>query len=167
MEKEEKKNNIGSVAPKNLNFDSDKNKQGSQQHVAEDEFQKKAREKQEKNLEQIMKETEVGKKLTGKITKIVIVLILLIMLSIPIFTVETYYVEYVVEDSGIKSLGYLLNKPEGPLFKEAFDDYYKVYNDFEPKCVYLALTKETGTGDNSVVMEHGNSDEVLSLRDDE
>lgn len=41
-------------------------------------------------MENLLKESEIGKKITSKITKIVILLILLIMLSQPIFSYETY-----------------------------------------------------------------------------
>lgn len=135
--------------------------------MIEDEFQRKAREKQERDLEQIMKETEVGKKLTGKITKIVIVLILMIMLSIPLFTVDTYYLDYAVEDSGIKSLGYLLTEGNSTLFLESFNNYFEEYNDYEPKCVYLVLTKKTGNADDVTVTSKGSLEDLDGLRQDE
>ena len=44
-------------------------------------FQEEENQKQRKKMENLLKESEIGKKITGKITKIVILLILLIMLS--------------------------------------------------------------------------------------
>lgn len=44
-------------------------------------FQEEENQKQRKKMENLLKESEIGKKITSKITKIVILLILLIMLS--------------------------------------------------------------------------------------
>lgn len=56
-------------------------------------------------LEDLLKETEVGKKLTAKITKIVISLILMIMFSVPLFSLDTYSVSYDIATAGITSIG--------------------------------------------------------------
>ena len=53
----------------------------------------------------MLKETEVGKKLTAKITKIVITLILMIMFSVPLFSLDTYVISYDVETAGVTSIG--------------------------------------------------------------
>ena len=59
----------------------------------------------EKEMEALLKETEVGKKLTSKISKIVIILILMVMFSIPLFNIDTYVMEYEVASAGVASIG--------------------------------------------------------------
>ena len=59
----------------------------------------------DKDLEDLLKETEVGKKLTAKITKIVITLILMIMFSVPLFSLDTYVIDYEIGTAGITSIG--------------------------------------------------------------
>lgn len=67
-------------------------------------YKEMEREKREKELENLLQETQVGKKLSDKIRKIVISLILLVMFSIPLFSIDTYVEQYTVSSASLKSL---------------------------------------------------------------
>ena len=53
---------------------------------------------------QIPQETNVGKKLSDLTTRRVIMLVMSIMLSIPIFSLDTYIEEYTSYESGLRSI---------------------------------------------------------------
>lgn len=71
----------------------------------EQQLELQRQQEHDKKLEELMKETTVGKRLRAKITKIVVSLILLIMLSVPVFSTDTYLAEYLLEEASVKSLG--------------------------------------------------------------
>ena len=54
--------------------------------------------------EEPFQETNVGKRLSDLTTKRVISLVLSIMISIPLFSVDTYFVEYTSYQSGAENL---------------------------------------------------------------
>lgn len=58
---------------------------------------------------EVFQETKVGKKLSDLTTKRVIILILSIMISIPLFSTDTYFTDYTSYQSGIQNLLFLFN----------------------------------------------------------
>lgn len=83
--------------------------------------------------ENLFEETKVGKKLADLTTKRVIILILSIMISIPIFSTDTYFAEYTSYQSGVQNLLFLFslnpdyrtNQP----FQFAWTNFVKIHTD--------------------------------------
>ena len=73
-----------------------------QNDLVEFEFELKVRD--ERIIQDAIKETEVGRKVTSNITKILISLIMLIMVSVPLFANETYSSQYTDQETSIDLL---------------------------------------------------------------
>lgn len=125
------------------------------------EAETKSKSQNDKELEMILKETEVGKKITSKITKIVISLILLIMLSTSLFSIDTYIPNYVVENAAVNSIGYLLKDPTSSITKLSVEEMFDNFHSIEPKARYIALVDESNS---ATIFSVGSISDVESLR---
>ena len=72
---------------------------------------------------ELPQETNVGRKLSDLTTKRVITLVMSVMISIPIFTVDTYVTDYTSCESGLKSLYALNQTSDTYAYNIALDNY--------------------------------------------
>lgn len=92
-----------------------------------------AEELEELEDESIFKETNVGKQLSELTTKRVIILILSIMISIPIFSIDTYWPDYSSYQSGLQNLSYLLKKNTNIEDNKMFQKGWQAYVNFHTR----------------------------------
>lgn len=86
---------------------------------------------EELNDNELYQETNVGKQLSDLTTKRVIILILSIMISIPIFSIDTYWSDYSSYQSGAKNLIFMLSRNKdlavNRMFLRAWRDYIELH----------------------------------------
>ena len=87
-----------------------------------EQTEKSAAGSDEKKFE-LPQETNVGRKLSDLTTKRVITLVMSVMISIPIFTVDTYVTDYTSCESGLKSLYALNQTSDTYAYNIALDNY--------------------------------------------
>jgi hypothetical protein len=95
-------------------------------------------------IEDLLKETNVGKQLSDLTTKRVIILILSIMISIPILTIDTYWPEYSSYQSGLQNLSYMLKKNgnirENSMFLKGWKSYVDIHTSADSSDTLRKLT---------------------------
>jgi hypothetical protein len=94
-------------------------------------------------------ETNVGKKLSNRTTKRVILFVLSIMCCIPIYSTTTYKKTYTAFDSGVKNLYFWIKNETvasftstnccTPQFNAAWDEYWEAHNETRTKLLYIKL----------------------------
>lgn len=109
------------------------------------------------NEKELLKESNAGKQLSDLTTKRVIILILSIMISIPIFSIDTYWADFSSYQSGLRNLMYLLNKntnyKSNDLFLKAWKNYVDLYgqkSDASNILVKLNLIQKNSTFPDSI-----------------
>src|SRR3990167_2221270 len=109
------------------------------------------------NEKDLLKESNAGKQLSDLTTKRVIILILSIMISIPIFSIDTYWADFSSYQSGLRNLIYLLNKNtsfnDNTVFLKAWKNYVDLYgknSDASNILVKLNLIQKNSTFADSI-----------------
>lgn len=122
---------------------------------------------EDKNIEKQFedKETKIGQKLTETTSKKIIMIVLIIMISIPIFTADTYTTSYVIHQGGVDTLHKIVNQPNfsmnDPIFVETWDYIVKEYSKFYAKLIVLQLNLGS---DSKVIKEYGDISEFTDHR---
>jgi len=118
--------------------------------------------------EEIFQETNVGKQLSDLTTKRVIILILSIMISIPIFSIDTYWPDTSSYLSGVRNLLYVLNRDQNyannQIFLKAWKAYIVAYSDEGNQNVLRKLNlirKDSSQPDSTDDL----TDEIIQLTD--
>lgn len=106
--------------------------------------------------DQVYEETNVGKQLSDLTTKRVIILILSIMISIPIFSIDTYWSDYSSFNSGVQNLVFLLNRDRdlarNGLFQQGWRSFIEMHTvgEFPGTLLNISLLrKDSSFPDNS------------------
>lgn len=92
--------------------------------MGEDEPQKTDGDEKEEN-KVVDNETNVGKKLSDLTTKRVVIIVMLLMISIPIFNADTYFQNKSIYEQGVQEL-YKVLKIEGTP-NEKFDEIWNIF----------------------------------------
>jgi len=121
-------------------------------------------------LEEV-KESNVGKELISNITKTVIGLILVIMISIPLFNSDTYLDDnYTGQTSALMQMQRISTKDSSPLFLYTFDALYNHFQDQTIPIIYMNVSKsqdQDPTNTVHTVASRGDYALKESLRSDE
>lgn len=118
-------------------------------------------EKVEKQFED--KETKIGQKLTETTSKKIIIIVLVIMISIPIFNSETYLQGYNYFQSGVDTLHLVVNQKDFSLDSELFKNNWNFMVDhpsqFNATLINLQVISNSvkSGGVNTVLKEYGTS----------
>ena len=92
-------------------------------------------------------------------------IVLIIMISIPIFTADTYTTSYVIHQGGVDTLHKIVNQPNfsmnDPIFVETWDYIVKEYSKFYAKLIVLQLNLGS---DSKVIKEYGDISEFTDHR---
>lgn len=132
------------------------------------EFSDKGEDVDEDDTEATFKESNVNKTLTNNINKIVIVLILLIMLSVPLFSVDTYLIEnYDAPTAGLYQLQRLMTSEKTDLFVKTFNRVFHFFEQTSTPVIYQSMSIVDDDGNAKVDMYLGNRDEVGKYRSSE
>lgn len=106
--------------------------------------------------DQVYEETNVGKQLSDLTTKRVIILILSIMISIPIFSIDTYWADYSSFNSATQNLIFLIGRNKNITSNTLFLHGWKAYieshtvGDFPNTLLNVSLLRKDSTfSDNS------------------
>ena len=126
----------------------------------------------DENLDEEFKESNVGKTLISNITKIVIVLILLIMFSIPIFTSGTYMTDdYNAQNAAVKQIERAVSRYDldYAFFQHTFDSVYENFRKSSIPIYYgnVTRTSELTPTVYELIIEKGNLKNANGLRSDE
>lgn len=115
-------------------------------------------------------ETNVGKKLSERTTKKVIIIVLSILISVPIFSGKTYLSGYEYSDSSVKNFLHALQDLSNPdaAFNALWDNYIEENKNSKNPLVYLKLAKiPYKDATEEVYKEWGNSEMLNDLRPSE
>lgn len=117
----------------------------------------------------IFEETNVGRKLSDSTTKRIVVIVLLLMISIPLFSLETYISPYSKYQFGIDEMqATLQSQPQlNPAFNSMWDYYVDMLEIDNISIIYMKLYWVDGVGGSSLVKGYYNSTDVSSFRDSE
>lgn len=116
--------------------------------------------------QEIMKESNIHKTLNANINKIVIVLILLIMLSVPLFTPGTYLVNgFDAQTAILTQLSKLSINPQSSITAKAYSSLYNYSQTTSTPIVFLSLTESSAsTASNRTILSFGSSDSLVTFR---
>lgn len=104
------------------------------------------------NEEELYQETNVGKQLSDLTTKRVIILILSIMISIPIFSIDTYWSDDSSYQSGTKNLVWMLSRDQNlasnRMFLRAWKDFIEIHTvgEFSNSLLNISLLRKVDAG---------------------
>ena len=137
------------------NDDNDDNSIQSKSFNLNSESQAPPVEMDDLNEEEMFEETKVGKKLSDLTTKRVIILILSIMISIPIFSTDTYFPEYSSYQSGVQNLLFLFGLdpvPESNVpFQSAWTNFIKIHTSSDENALLKRIQlQKTVEGSDSI-----------------
>jgi len=90
---------------------------------------------------ELPQETNVGRKLSDLTTKRVITLVMSVMISIPLFTVDTYVTDYTSCESGLKSLYALYQSGDTVAYELAKNNYITYHTGIRDPIVVLSISK--------------------------
>lgn len=115
------------------------------------------------------KETKIGQKITETTSKKIIIIVLIIMISIPIFSINTYISEFNYFQSCIDTLHNLANRDgfalDDALFNKNWDYLVSKRSYFNVEMVNLRLVKNIGTGEETEVLkEYGSNSKFDNYR---
>jgi class 3 adenylate cyclase len=111
------------------------------------------------------KESNVNKTLTNNINKIVIILILLIMLSVPLFNVDTYVNEnYDAPTAGFYQIQRLISRTPNPILDKTFNRVYKFFESTSTPVIYQYIAVYSDDGTSKVEKELGNKKDIDNYR---
>jgi len=92
---------------------------------------------------EIPQETNVGKKLSDLTTKRVITLVMSVMISIPLFSVDTYVSDFTSEESGLNSLYAIQKTGDTYAFELTWQNYRDQHIDMRNEMITLAVGDTT------------------------
>jgi len=115
------------------------------------------------------KETKIGQKITEATSKKIIILVLIIMISIPIFNLDTYVIDYNYFQSSIDTLHLLVNQDgftvDDQLFLENWAYLTSKAELFDAQLVNLRLLENVnGEGENKILKEFGSNSSLDNHR---
>ena len=116
--------------------------------------------------EQVYEETNVGKQLSDLTTKRVIILILSIMISIPIFSIDTYWTDYSSYNSGTQNLAYLMSRNKNissnVLFQKGWNSFVQMYTvgEFPNSLLNISLLKKDSSFPDS---SDDKTDQIMAM----
>lgn len=115
------------------------------------------------------KESKIGQKLTETTSKKIIMIVLIIMISIPIFNLDTYVSEYNYFQSSIDTLHLIANQPnfalDNALFQENWDYLISRNDVFNAELVNLRLVKNLSSSEQTTVLkEYGSNSSLDNYR---
>ena len=115
--------------------------------------------------QEIMKESNIHKTLNADINKIVIVLILLIMLSVPLFSPSTYLVNGFDAQSAILSqLSKLAINPDSSITVKAFSSLYNYSQTTSTPIISLLLSRNNTDTSTTSLISLGSASSVATYR---
>jgi len=115
------------------------------------------------------KETKIGQKITETTSKKIIIIVLIIMISIPIFNIDTYITEFNYFQSSIDTLHNLANQDgftlENELFIKNWDYLLSNSKLFNVEMVNLRLVKNiANTEETEIMKEYGSNSKFDNYR---
>lgn len=117
----------------------------------------------EKFNDHIFEETNVGKKLSDSTTKRVVIIVVVLMISIPIFSMDTYLTPYDKYQFGLDEMYATLSaSPQlGPTFRAQWDGYKDMLNEDAISIVSLELSWFDGSATSNVVTGYYNMTDTI------
>ena len=97
----------------------------------------------QENKFEIPQETNVGKKLSDLTTKRVITLVMSVMISIPLFSVDTYVSDFTSEESGLNSLWEIKKTGDTYAFELTWKNYRDAHIGIRNSMITLVVGDET------------------------
>ena len=119
---------------------------------------------------QILEETNVGRKLSDATTKRIVIIVLILMISLPIFSVDTYAPDYTFFDFGITQMYASLVYHNGltPEFESIWTNYILDSNGYSSPIISMDIYTTSADGNSTVNFKsYGNSTLVDNFRNDD
>lgn len=95
-------------------------------------------------MEEHFKETNVGKKLSDLTVQRLICIVISIIFTVPLFSLETYSTEYTSNSSGLRFIDAYINDQSGVKFKVALDTYTTFMTGSEIRAPLIEMTYTQG-----------------------
>jgi class 3 adenylate cyclase len=110
--------------------------------------------REERAMEDTIEETKIGRQVTFNITKILFSLMLLVVLSVPLFTDDSYVLPYTSHNASIQILTLLLPDYDSDQFRLAWNNTITAYSATNTKLISLTLYREAAIlGDHRAVLK--------------
>lgn len=85
-------------------------------------------------------ESKIGKTLSERTTKVVIILVLVMLFIMPVFSIDTYGLEATtIHESGLKLIKHMYNKDNGDNYSTAVAKYIEETRDLGFSVIYLEV----------------------------
>lgn len=124
-----------------------KNQEDDEEQLIEQMIEEEGQE-QIQNEEQLPEESKIGKTLSDVTTKTVIIMVLVVMLSIPLFSFNTYADETTSFQIGLDYIALYNSDPNGTSFQISYDSYYTRHKDIDTPLVFLVAGYNTYNDEN-------------------
>lgn len=119
---------------------------------------------------QLLQETNVGRKLSDATTKRVVVIVLVLMVCIPLFSVDTYAPDYEFYEFGVSQMYASMVYHNGvtPEFGSIWDHYISDSRNYFDPIVSLDIFNSSADENSTIsIMSYGNQTDVDSFRTDD
>ena len=119
---------------------------------------------------QLLQETNVGRKLSDATTKRVVLIVLVLMVCIPLFSVDTYAPDYEFYEFGVSQMYASMVYHNGvtPEFGDIWDHYISDSRNYFNPIVSLDIFSSSADENSTIaVMSYGNQTDVDSFRTDD